>query len=196
MSEILIKEDVLIKEHQDFIEEFVTQTTFPWFIQENISGLNQKFEDANVIVSPGFTHVALRDDIVNSDYYNNHLNLEGIVVDIAKSFNVELEKILRIKLNLTTPIPGYTKNNFCSPHIDMEIPHWVMLYYINDSDGDTIIFKTPTNLFEDRLEIVHRITPKKGKCVLFNGLIYHTQSNPIETPFRINLNANVIAKRA
>jgi len=192
MQDILVKEDALIKDHQDFIEAFVQHDNFPWFLQQHIAGFDKEFKDPNVVHSIGLTHVALRDETINSKYYQEELNLEGIVVDLANSLGVTLEKILRIKLNLTTPITNYKSNNFCLPHQDMEIPHWVLLYYINDSDGDTILFETPNSVFDDELVIAHRITPKKGKCVLFNGSIFHTQSNPINSQIRLNLNVNVI----
>ena len=39
--------------------------------------------------------------------------------------------------------------------------------------------------------IIKEITPKKGKCVLFNGKHYHASSNPVEgNRCIINFNVN------
>jgi hypothetical protein len=187
---ILALEDALSKEHQDFIESFVTSDQFPWFFQHDISGGGHEFDDKNYFPSGGLTHVCYLENKINSRYFNEEVNFEGIVVDLAKAFSVELAEILRIKLNLTTPVPGYSSHNYCTPHTDSAEPHWVFLYYINDSDGDTIFFQNPANN-EKELLITYRSTPKKGKCILFDGSIWHTQSNPMTSPTRINLNANV-----
>ena len=34
------------------------------------------------------------------------------------------------------------------PHIDSEYPHWIAIYYVNDSDGDTHIFEEKTSKIE------------------------------------------------
>ena len=41
-------------------------------------------------------------------------------------------------------------------HTDPNIEHTVMIYYVNDADGDTI-------LFNDHGDIMKRVTPKKAE---------------------------------
>ena len=43
-----------------------------------------------------------------------------------------------------------------------------MIYYINDSDGDTFLNKTETK----------RITPKANSAVIFPSNLWHASSNP------------------
>jgi hypothetical protein len=65
-------------------------------------------------------------------------------------------------------------------------PHTVCLYYVNDSDGDTFIFdktsddiKGRRDIFErTKFNVLKRVTPKKGRVVLFNGNRYHSSSGP------------------
>ena len=189
---IVIKDNVIPKDYQDFIEEFV-KTEIPWFYLSDISGTGKTFKDPNWHPSNGFYHLAAIDGVINSEFFRDKFNLESLIVMLAKEFNVDIKELLRTKLNLTTPIPGYKSNNFCSPHTDIpDRKHYVMLYYINDSDGDTIFFEKPNDMYNEDLIITHRVTPQKGRCVLFDGSIYHTQSNPIHTPARFNININVV----
>jgi hypothetical protein len=189
---IIIKDDVIPTDYQDFIEKFV-QTEIPWFYLPDISGTGKAFKDPNWHASNGFFHLAAIDGVINSTFFKNDFNLESLIIDLEKSFEVSIKELLRVKLNLTGPITGYKPTNFCSPHVDWpDRKHHVMLYYINDSDGDTVFFKTPTDMYNEDLEITHRVTPKKGRCVLFDGSMYHTQSNPINTSARFNLNINII----
>lgn len=70
-------------------------------------------------------------------------------------------------------------------HRDQEIPHIVALYYVNDADGDTFFVDE-----HDHSKVIHRETPKKGKCVVFEGLhAYHASSSPSEK-LRMTLNIN------
>jgi hypothetical protein len=188
---IIVKDDIIPKDYQDFIEKFVT-TQIPWFYLPDISGVGKTFKDPNWHPSGGFYHLGALNGVINSEFFRDKLNLESLIVMLAKEFNVNIKELLRTKLNLTTPVPGYKSNNFCSPHTDYSIPHVVMLYYVNDSDGDTIFFEEPKDMYNEDLIITQRITPKKGRCVLFDGSLYHTQSSPINTPARINININVV----
>ena len=71
-------------------------------------------------------------------------------------------------------------------HIDIPFSHLVVLYYVNDTDGDTFIFdkfadldnlKSPT-INESESTIIKRVSPKKGRALLFDGRRYHSSSGP------------------
>jgi ectoine hydroxylase-related dioxygenase (phytanoyl-CoA dioxygenase family) len=47
----------------------------------------------------------------------------------------------------------------------------VCLYYVTDSDGDTIFF-------DDNENEIKRVSPKKGRIAFFDGTINHCSSNP------------------
>jgi hypothetical protein len=72
------------------------------------------------------------------------------------------------------------------------------LYYLNDSDGDTFIFDktlkdTPKVTSDTKYEIIKRITPKKGRAILFDGNKYHSSSGPTKG-VRCILNFNLLIK--
>jgi 2OG-Fe(II) oxygenase superfamily len=69
-------------------------------------------------------------------------------------------------------------------HVDYNFPHLVLLYYVNTTDGDTI-------LYDNNNEIAERISPKRGRCVLFDGLTLHASSSSTLAP-RLVLNTNVL----
>ncbi len=78
------------------------------------------------------------------------------------------------------------ENRIEDKHIDYSFPHLVLLYYINTTDGDTILFEG------DR--IVERISPKRGRCVLFDGRIVHASSSSTILP-RLVINNNILLNR-
>jgi hypothetical protein len=84
------------------------------------------------------------------------------------------------------------------PHVDTTIPHETCIYYINSTDGDTVLFdqKYDPSLSkhdnDNKKKTEHsRITPMQGKAVLFDGLRYHA-SNPSKTDLRFVLNINYV----
>jgi len=83
-----------------------------------------------------------------------------------------------------------------APHIDADRDHLVILYYVNDSDGDTVIYKNKFTGYNEipkfnELEELKRVTPKAGRVVMFNGRHYHTAQQP-EHNVRCIINYNVI----
>jgi hypothetical protein len=88
------------------------------------------------------------------------------------------------------------------PHIDSFFPHWNAIYYVNDSDGDTFIFNETNDTYdagqddiirikENKFTVKKRITPKKGKILIFPGKYYHSSSFARESKFRCVINMNL-----
>jgi hypothetical protein len=82
-------------------------------------------------------------------------------------------------------------------HVDLNEYHMVGLYYVNDSDGDTVIFdkskfSSQSEFFSvnDNLPVKQRVSPKKGRLVIFDGRWFHA-STPPRNNIRTILNANV-----
>ena len=105
---------------------------------------------------------------------------------------------IRIKVNMLLNHSKVTSNNQNNvAHIDNKyFNSYSGIYYVNDSDGDTIIYNEkwssqnpyrPENLTEKM-----RIAPKKNRFVLFDGLYYHTSTNPIENENRVVINMNFL----
>jgi len=69
-----------------------------------------------------------------------------------------------------------------NPHVDYKIPHLVLLYYVNSTDGDTVMIENNT--------VRDRIPPRRGRCILFDGSILHASSTPALGP-RIVINNNI-----
>jgi hypothetical protein len=82
-------------------------------------------------------------------------------------------------------------------HVDQPYPHLVVLYYVMDADGDTILVdhkrvgKTRFDLEAADFAELTRVTPKKGRCVVFDGDNYHTAEQP-RNGLRCIVNFNVI----
>jgi hypothetical protein len=127
-----------------------------------------------------------------------------LVENFAKKNNLEILEIIRMKFNLMVNSKSI-KNQTNTPHVDWtkkffetndpDAKHFVLLCYINDSDGPTILYneKYPVTNFKD-LSIKDKIDPKAGRAILFDGDQYHSSSFPIDSNMRMVLNINLVGK--
>ena len=135
-----------------------------------------KFYDFHPIHSPnlprgfGFGNTYIKNkNVINPNliFYNQ------ILTQTSSRMGFIIEDIITARIWLITPEQD---NNICIPHTDLMVPHYVCLYYINDTDGDTIFFE------DDKNTIFKRVSPKKGRVVIFDGSIFHSSSSPTTTP--------------
>ena len=98
-------------------------------------------------------------------------------------------KILRSRGDMTMYDPT---NKVHDIHTDFDYPHISVVYYVNDSDGDTIFYdgskvmgKIPENVKE-----TNRVTPKANSLVMFDGSTLHTSTSPTKHKNRIIINSN------
>tara|TARA_Y200000002_G_C22415941_1_gene551799 strand:- start:180 stop:713 length:534 start_codon:yes stop_codon:yes gene_type:complete len=70
------------------------------------------------------------------------------------------------------------------PHNDLAIEHYNMVYYVNDTDAPTRLYKY------DR--VFKEIQPKKGRALIFPGNIKHSSASPTESNRRMVLNYNFL----
>ena len=160
--------DELIQMHKDL--------KFPWFLQKStIDNIEKGVVDENVIDTPQLTH----------GFYNldNHINSPHFekVVKILNYLPEKKRELFKIKSNLNLNYTNYKNNNYQPRHIDRGLEnHQSLLYYVNDSDGDTYFFEKDV--------IIKKVSPKKNRAVLFNSDIEHAGSNPIVSSERIVIN--------
>ena len=98
---------------------------------------------------------------------------------------------------------GYPKK-YNIPHVDLGgvANYKTLIYYPEDSDGDTILFDSKERFgSETHVEIIQsirgeigRFAPKKGKALYFKGDTIHAGNNPINYPVRTVINFDFLVK--
>ena len=107
----------------------------------------------------------------------------GLIQNSCKKLKIKEIDVLNGRSFLSTPT-NIPKDDVDSPHVDLVVPHFVMLYYVCDSDGDTIIYNEKTKFGgcypdnEMNFTIKKKVSPKQGRVVLFDGIHYHTAEQP------------------
>lgn len=188
-----IIDDILTSEEADHIERAIINDRFPWFLQAGDSTVTPDIaelykNDKNVKDHFQFVHDAIVwNNTLQSFYKSKYSKLCQKTLDRFMQrtgyANWESYDILRSKINLT---PQYknAKYGYGVPHTDDKEPHVVILYYVNDSDGDTF-------LFDNDNKVQHRVAPKKGRFLVFDGNRKHAGSHPYYSNYRAVINSNI-----
>jgi len=118
--------------------------------------------------------------------------VEPALTALSKKIGANIE-IQRIKINLNpTDLPKNEGSCF-HPHSDMKTDEWTAIYYVNESDGDTLIFNERgiNHVLENKeLSIKKRVENKKGRIVMFNQSLLHCAMTPFRSDYRVVINYN------
>tara|TARA_B100000900_G_scaffold380752_1_gene366681 strand:+ start:5432 stop:5989 length:558 start_codon:yes stop_codon:yes gene_type:complete len=157
---IKVYDNLFSSQLEDIIEKLCL-TQLPYYYTPNIA------TEQHTILSPGFSHFFINSlSKPHSEKYTPFFN--NILYTLSNKLSIVVEQIIagRVFMHLPSPNPGAD-----TIHTDLDTPHWVALYYINDSDGDTIFFDNNENE-------IKRVSPKKGRIAFFDGSIPHCSSRP------------------
>lgn len=186
---MIIYDDIVSKQSQDIIENILTGTEFPWFFNEytvedktvdNYQTL--KTNDPKVKEYLQFTHGFYRQEpfFVSPEYKQ----IKFLFDEFINNANIKVGDLIRVKANLQTQFKESNTSFYNTPHRDQPMNHTVVIYYVNDSDGDTFIFENDN--------VAKTVSPKKGRFLLFDGKYFHSGRHPCNSSKRILLNYNFI----
>lgn len=165
--------NVIDQEYQDRIYNLVTDIQFPWHFMEDTT--HEKATD-KTSSTPAFGHVVYHPSHSQNPYAEFFTPLVNAIVEQA---NMKLKIVHRIRLGFllnTKYTYAGSPYQYNTVHRDMESPHWTAVYYLNDCDGSTVIFRE-TQIAEKYYPL-HKSEPKKGKVVVFDGAHYHASTCP------------------
>ena len=151
---------------------------FPWYY---VPSIVRNKED-----SFGFAHSIYKEGAPNSNYFEPFIPL---LEEFEKKVGIEIKEILRARIRMTVPSGSKSFNNI--PHTDFDVPHKAFVYYINDSDGDTVFYDKFRGEDISDLKEVARFSPKMGDAVTFEGLRFHSGAVPSNNR-RIILNVDYL----
>ena len=184
---VKVVENLVPESYADKLEQLCKN--LPWFWYENISGYGESTADEvnTKGFQYGFSHVAMNDGEKRSQELENFMPL---VYFMEEKLGIKVNNLYRIRIALNTWTGLDIQHN---PHVDMNLPHKVLLYYVNDSDGDTVMYNEIHELNKSepkKYTVSQRVTPAKGKAVIFDGWRYHSSSKPLNNAGRFIVNIN------
>ena len=171
-----IIENVLPPDQADWLETMLKDPNIQWSYTPDSSGTIKEPGKG----FPGFSHPVFnlndRHEVADRDMFNK---FEPLIETWSSKAGKNPNELNRVRLGMHVP---YEYRGPHGPHTDQPAPHDVVLYYVNDSDGDT-------HFFNDEGEVIDRVTPKKNSMVVFDGYTVHASSYPSQGQ-RITINFN------
>ena len=165
------------------LEYSLMSPKFPWYYQDNISLPPSNNTTYNKF---GFDHLIYEEGYLIKDIDRIMLPLLNKIMS-----NVEHSKLLRCRLDMTI---NRNNTNPLEAHVDFTIPHITTIFYLMNSDGNTILYNEEYDGVEktnDDLTIHQEIEPKANRLLIFDGLTWHTGHTPCYNNRRILINTNL-----
>jgi hypothetical protein len=196
-NQIRVLDDVIPKEMQDSIEDLLLGDKMTWHFCQDLTRMRKQIKEEGLTDLSPYFWVSFLEDVNNLRNELMIRKMAPIVEHACQRLDLHLAKLLQGRMFLVPPLDESLRRKYTNIHVDTKTDHLVCLYYVNDADGDTILFDkttddvTPFEPHNNRVEFneIQRVTPKKGRCVVFDGRIYHSAQSPAKhTRCAINFN--------
>jgi hypothetical protein len=195
-DEVLVVDNIIPLSFQEEIKHLLLGCDFNWHYVADVT--HGSSNDQHNQKRPALSHKFVdRKKGAVCQYASLIAPLSHFGTDIAQKSFVGIfqsRSFLQLPLN-----PSLLSEETDSLHLDLLIPHLVVLYYVVTSTGDTIIIDKKydphegevMNLKAKDFNPIVRVTPKQGRALIFNGAYYHTADQPIGPDSRCIINIDV-----
>ena len=144
---------------------------FPWYYIEDITAAGDTGNQSRRALAHEYVSYVDGEKIGEKLSIFHHLFLP-MLKDVCRRMNIKNINVLQGRSFLQFPLL-LKDRSVDTPHIDIyNKEHLVVLYYVCDSDGDTIIYNERKE--SESYTIKQRVTPKQGRMVIFDGWLMHT----------------------
>jgi len=163
ISNLRVEDNFLEESDHKELLALLTSWEFPWFYQQTLTAGSDDLQ------AFGFNHWLSAEE---------HPAYANLVTQMESA--LDACKCLRVRADMTLYNPNGYQHAY---HVDSEEDHMVCIYYVNDSDGDTLIR-------QDEFHEVWHVPPRANRLLIFHGKYYHTGHSPVKHKSRILINAN------
>lgn len=192
LKETIVIDDVVPELYQERYHDMVLQTN-QWAFIKDMSYANAEMPYPSHGFNMMFKHPQF--GIVSNLYEQISV---PIIEFVKQKTSLPIRDIVFNRAFLQVPLDSKFIKEHNGVHIDMPEDHYACVYYLNDSDGDTIIYQqtrydtecgsSNVNLIEHK-----RVTPKRGRFVMFDGARFHCSSQP-RNRYRAIINFDLLMK--
>lgn len=154
-----------------------------WFFNDSLTG-NDSFDS---IGSFGF-NMKLHWNGYFVDNYESILTKALVYTAQEKVEDLVQEpmRIVRVRGDMTV----FNPLNHCHElHTDFEYEHMTAIFYMNTSDGNTLLYD------REGKELIQEVEPIGNRLLIFDGMMQHTGHSPSKTRKRILINMNFMTPK-
>ena len=181
-KEVYVIDDFIDIQYQEDIKRILIgdynykNKSFPWYYTSDVTAAGDEGNQNRPALSHVYVEYVEGKPTGKKATIFHHLFLD-MLKKVCKDMNIKNINVLQGRSFLQFPLNLKDKTPD-TPHVDLEQEHLVALYYVCDSDGDTIIYNERHQPANKEYTIKQKVTPKQGRMVLFDGSLYHTAEQP------------------
>ena len=196
---IHVIDNIISLEEQDILESYFLKYSKWNFYDNTRNSYNQKFPQYSMAIR-GYEFKKRK----QTDKLPQHIEeiILRISTEVSQKLNLQFIESYRAKANLMKKEDyDANRNEKLGIHIDRFEDYVGMIYYINNTDGDTYFYndhlkdkKNWVNYVSDTSNFEHfefreNVKPKKGRIVVFDGMLFHHSTYPkLNDRYIINFN--------
>jgi hypothetical protein len=195
---MLIIDDVVGKETQDLIENYVFSVKPQWTLH-----LNYNMPIRVPYVSPEMRPQSMFFNIIKPHTFRLDREEYSLLIEPVKQIS---SKFFKVRCVMSLPVTSH-QTSVATPHLDADAQRdynvnkfRVGIYYVSDSESPTTIYKdthasvkekgiTDKDINNGVLEIDTIVEAKKGRLVVLDGDVFHS-SGIARTKYRSIINYN------
>jgi len=171
-----IHDNLVNENYANRLRNILLSPNFPWYYLPETTPFDGAHDFGTL------THIFDHEDVSvkTSEYIGTAITLLEL---FSGSTGYKIDKIIRSRSNLVIGYPGL-HDRMSDKHIDYDIPHHVILYYVC-GNANTVFFNEDGSILQE-------VESKTGRFVIFDGSLMHSIRIPEAT--RVVFNFNVILK--
>jgi len=172
LSSITYIESLATENYKKEVNNLLESSAFPWFYNNATKWVDDPKEK-----SFQFVHTFIDQHKTVSQYTSLALSIFPL---LEEKLGIKVKNISRVKANLLTQLDLTDNDLDYTYHVDSnDSKQMSLLYYVNDSDGDTYIKDNDT---------IKTFKPVAGNAILFNSNLVHRATPPKDSKVRIVIN--------
>ena len=178
-GEIIVIDDFISLEYQEKNKQDLMglENIFPWHYSEDVTAAGDFDSQHRPAMSHQYEQIDDDNDTSEIISVYHHL-FTPLLSKACQYLKIPETEVIQGRSFLQWPLVNIDTSVVDLPHIDLDEgdEHIVVLYYVVDSDGDTIIYneRTESPSYTEK----QRVSPKQGRVVIFEGGQYHTAQQP------------------
>jgi hypothetical protein len=189
MKDVIVLDQAVPTSVQDLLENIALGGQIPWLRHDRAT-----YVAGSPTIFPLTPDAVDAQQFVHEIYQENQpvSKLFSVILPVITAIPYTVKQMIRIKMNLCIYAQTDNPNAHGMPHVDFKNTTEQLIsaiYYVNDSSGDTLIFDQRFGQ-SGPLTVKTRVTPKKGRLVVFDGRLLHAGNTPRSNAPRININFN------
>lgn len=180
-EDVIVFDDIIPEVYQNWLIDCVKNPELMWHRKD--AAISDMFEDDP---RNGFCNFHY---LFDKDEGGELSQLCNGFMPLALQFRDKLqaEALLRMRVNC---VPRWYENQVQLPHVDSYYKNaWNVIYYIDDSNGDTVIYNERAAEHHEYVRLVQEdtwtvktsVSPKKGRAVAMKGDLFHSSTLPVGT---------------